>query len=185
MIIQVRGTSGSGKTWVMNQLFGILGPLVWQPIYTGTRRRPLYYKGWSSIYLLGSYETACGGCDGIGSAKAVFDQYESILKADEKAVILSEGLLLSEDVKWTKEAFDRGWDPRVIYLTTHIEACVTQVKHRRKAAGNDKPFNETNTRGRVKVIEKSKLKLESEGVVCRYVTASASPDLIKEWISAN
>lgn len=175
MIIQIRGTSGSGKTWVMRQVMNQLGP--WKPQYTEGRRKPLYYSNVLGVAVLGHYEATCGGCDNIGSAAQVYQLIQRL--TGNHRVILCEGLLLSEDVKWTSQLDD----VRVIYLVTPIEKCIELIKQRRANAGNAKPLNEHNTRNRVAVIERSRVKLLDAGVLCRRVTANQAPKLIEGWIS--
>lgn len=185
MIVQIRGTSGSGKTWVMQDLLDG-GPWVPEFIdYWGEKKRkkPLYYFGmdWEpeiDVAICGHYESACGGCDNIGSAAAVYELYQKLDKFD---VILSEGLLLSEDVKWTSQLND----VKIIFLNTGVERCIEQIKSRRKAAGNDKPLNENNTRNRVAVIERAYAKLRDvEGITCRRASARQAPNIIRGWIDA-
>lgn len=175
MIIQIRGTSGSGKSTVMRQVKDAIGKR-WQPIHKPGRKQPLYYTH-GGIALLGHYESPCGGCDTIGSARAVY----TLINTLAFPVILCEGLLLSEDVKWSSQLPDL----HVAYLTTPLETCLAQIRERRKQAGNDKPLNEANTSNRVHVIERSRLKLSNLGVVCRRCSANQATLVILKWIKAN
>lgn len=185
MIIQIRGTSGSGKTTVMKQVMAELHP--WSPAYKEGRKKPLYYHSAAvrgiDVIALGHYEAACGGCDTIGSAAAVYALIDELSNdprdpQDTKLVILAEGLLLSEDVKWSKQLNDL----RIIYLTTPLEQCIEQIKGRRAEAGNDKPLNVTNTSKRVEVIERSRQKLVELGVVCRRAPTEQAVKIILDWI---
>lgn len=175
LVIQVRGTSGSGKTTVMRKVTKALGK--WKPIYVAKRKQPLYYELETKTYdltVLGHYEATCGGCDNIGSARAV---YELIQEVDAD-VILCEGLLLSEDVKWSSQLDDL----RVLFLATDVETCIRQITNRRKEAGNDKPLNESNTRNRVAVIERARLRLLERGVLCRRASSDQAVGIILNWI---
>ena len=179
MIIQVRGTSGSGKTWVMKSLLERLKPF--KGVLVEGRKKPLFYVNSTSVAILGHYEAACGGCDNIGSAAAVAELIQNLREGvyPEKAgVIICEGLLLSEDSKWTSQMDD----VRVIYLVTPVETCIEQILKRRAEAGNDKPLNEHNTRNRVAVIERSRTKLLEKGIICRRCTSKQAPDIILQWI---
>lgn len=104
-VIQIRGTSGSGKTTAMRRILDYFGD--WQAYYVPARRGPIYYQcvsEWAEaidLFVLGHYESPCGGCDNIGSAKAVHELYrvlEDETRPTHPRVILGEGLLLSEDV---------------------------------------------------------------------------------------
>ena len=76
MIIQVRGTSGSGKTWVMKSLLERLKPF--KGVLVEGRKKPLFYVNSTSVAILGHYEAACGGCDNIGSAAAVAELIQNL-----------------------------------------------------------------------------------------------------------
>lgn len=170
-VIQIRGTSGSGKSTVvravMNEFHG------WTPVMRSGRKQPLYYES-EEVVVLGHYESPCGGCDTIGSAKAVYDLIGEV----EARTILCEGLLLSEDVKWSSQL--KGL--RVIFLTTPLETCLRRIRGRRKTAGNTKPLNPNNTANRVATIERARVKLTNLGVPCRQCSADEAPRIILGWL---
>lgn len=172
-VIQIRGTSGSGKSTVMRQVMKGLGGYAAHHV-TG-RKRPLLYAFNEFVYVLGHYESACGGCDTIGSARAIYELTERLFNGPDNAkVVLQEGLLLSEDVKWTSQIRD----VHCYFLTTPIEICIEQIKTRRSEAGNDKPLNESNSRKRVAVIERARVKLVELGVDCVRVSPSQAANSI-------
>lgn len=159
MIIQLRGTSGSGKTTAMREIIKGIAPLdQWESLSIPKRKKPIGYRydlpNGTTVGLLGHYESTCGGCDNVGGGKACYPHYIDWVQIQGFDVILSEGLLLSEDVKWTSELV-LMMDVRIIYLMTDVEECIRRIKQRRKEAGNDKPLNESNTRNRVRVIKRS------------------------------
>lgn len=193
MIIQIRGTSGSGKSTVMRDIMGRMGD--WQAHYVDGRKKPLFYVSrseWPLTVVLGHYESPCGGCDTIGSAREVAVMIEEVLRTVAKVEIgddgwtehyiiphiLCEGLLLSEDVKWTKEMND----VRCFFLTTPLERCLEQIKGRRAEAGNEKPLNPGNTTNRVSVIERARVKLVEAGIPCRRCSPEQAPGLILDTI---
>ena len=186
MIIMIRGTSGSGKTWAMRSAMSDLEidcPEPEKGMVEG-RKKPLWYR-YGTVFILGHYEATCGGCDNVGSARKVYELWQKLMEKFDSPIIICEGLLLSEDAKWTKEAKDNGWDPRVIYLNTDVEHCITQIKERRKAAGNDKPLNEKNTRHRVNVIKRSRVRLEEMGVPCRGASSGQVSGIVRRWIDGD
>ena len=74
MIVQVRGTSGSGKSYVVHKI--LQKDLGWEPITEKwgkiNRKIPLYYiSGDGKIAVAGSYGAVCGG-----SAASVGEQAE-------------------------------------------------------------------------------------------------------------
>jgi hypothetical protein len=172
MIIQIRGTSGSGKSTVMQQVMKSLGK--WNPVMRKGRKQPLGYER-PGMIVLGHYESPCGGCDTIGSAKTIFELIQNL----DYPIILCEGLLLSEDTKWSSQLNDL----RIVYLTTPLSQCLTWVDKRRKEAGNTKPLNPTNTSNRVKVIERSRIKLKELDVTCRRCPPTQALSIILSWIN--
>lgn len=179
MIIQIRGTSGSGKSTVMRKVMDSIGD--WNREMTEGRKKPLYYLSyseWPLTAVLGHYESACGGCDTIGSAAAVYSLIESVQEFRNPVHVLCEGLLLSEDVKWTSQMKD----VRCVFLTTPLETCLKQIESRRTEAGNDKPLNPSNTSNRVATIERARVKLTDLGVFCRRCSADQAPRVILDWL---
>lgn len=173
MIIQIRGTSGSGKTWAMRKLVDQFAP--WLPHYVEGRKKPIYSMH-KNVYLLGHYESNCGCCDNIGSAKAVYDLICSFYTTDK--IVLCEGLLLSEDVKWSSLLADL----RVIYLTTPLEQCLAQIRARRASVGNNKPLNEKKTTHRVDGVKRSHTRLLAKGITCRSCTAEEAVETANVWV---
>lgn len=189
MIIQIRGTSGSGKSTVMRAVMDHLGK--WVPAVRSGRRNPLYYSRRTekpcyhseSVTVLGHYNTTCGGCDTVGSARAVYGLIQEIREGEKRrgwsnSVILCEGLLLSEDVKWSSQMPDL----RCLFLTTSLERCLRQISGRRAEAGNDKPLNSANTENRVGTIERARLRLIEAGVKCLRCSSRQAPEIVLRWI---
>ncbi len=179
MIIQIRGTSGSGKTTVMRKVMDQLGP--WEPQMIEGRKKPLFYSNRQDVVILGHYESPCGGGDTIGSAAQIYRLIESLdggTYYGHKRVILCEGLLLSEDVKWSSQLLDL----RVLFLTTPLERCLEQIKSRRLAGGNEKPLNPANTTNRVATIERARQKLVQLGIPCYRASSDQAPRIILRWI---
>ncbi len=178
MIINIRGTSGSGKSTVMRR---VMSEMTLQPHSVPGRRNPLFYTARyrdRRVAVLGHYESECGGCDTINSYSTLTQLIRDLTAKGES--ILMEGLLLSED---TKQTLSLGVeDLRVLFLTTPIERCLDNVKRRRLARGNNKPFNPTNTSRRVTTILRAREKLESAGVSCYSVSFHHAHKLILHWL---
>ncbi len=154
---------------------GLMGD--WQAVRVGGRKRPLYYyssSDWPDTVVLGHYESPCGGCDTVGSAAAVYELTTRLLAERPGVNVLQEGLLLSEDVKWTAEMPDVV----CLFLVTDLDQCLDNIKARRAAAGNGKELKPDNTANRVRTIERARGKLVSAGVDCRRCSARQAPDLV-------
>lgn len=178
LIVQVRGTSGSGKSTAVRSF---METLEWDGVTVPGRKRPLYYRSFGPPWalVLGHYESACGGCDTIGSARAVYELTVTLAAVPGVELIVQEGLLLSEDAKWTTE-LAKAHEVRILFLTTPLDRCLTWVKSRRAAAGNDKPLNPANTANRVSVIERARVKLLGSGVACRRCSAEQASGLLRD-----
>jgi hypothetical protein len=181
MIIQIRGTSGSGKTWVMRRVMESLGG--WTSYYQPGRQKPLYY-GRRGVIVLGHYDSPCGGCDNIGSAAQVYELTKQMIDPDPSRVIVQEGLLLSEDSKWGRKLLEEGHDLRAVFLSTPLEECLGNIRRRREEAGNEKPLNEKNTANRVAVIERARVKLKEAGATCRRAPAAQAVRIVLGWVQA-
>ncbi len=183
MIVQLRGTSGSGKSTAMKRIVETMGD--WQAEFRTGRKKPLFYRScsdWPETVVLGHYESPCGGCDTVGSAAAVYELVRDVRGKFPAAHVLCEGLLLSEDAKWTGILKGDGEDIRCVFLTTPVDRCLAQIRNRRAAAGNDKPLSEDNTRHRVAVIDRAREKLAAAGVLCRRASADQAAGLVLNWL---
>lgn len=179
MIVNIRGTSGSGKSTVMKEIMNRMGD--WQAIYRDGRKKPLYYYSmgdWPNTVILGHYESPCGGCDTIGAAPSIYDLIKEVQVDRPNSIVLCEGLILSEDSRW----FSQLPDLRVFFLTTPLKTCLNQIQKRRAQVGNHNVLKPENTANRVSTIERSRLKLMELGVKCRRCPAKQCPDLILELI---
>lgn len=186
MIVQLRGTSGSGKSTAMTRIMEMMGG--WQGVTVPGRKKPQLYHcveaGWDKmkVTVLGHYESPCGGCDTVGSAAAVYDLIREVRDGNGGVPILCEGLLLSEDTKWALKLKEDGEDVRCLFLTTPLAKCLEQIKGRREAAGNTKPLNEGNTTNRVAVIERARRKLLEAGMSAHRCSADQAPGIVLNWL---
>lgn len=183
MIIQLRGTSGSGKSTAMRKLISLIRPFEqWKSERIDGRKNPLYYwttYGSRIVNVLGHYESPCGGVDTIQGYDSLMSLVRD-LTAKESSHVLMEGLLLSEDAKNTLALLPR--DVRCIFLSTPLGICLERIRGRRAEKGNEKPLNVENTSRRVAVIERARVRLEAAGVRCRIVPSELAPNLAFQWL---
>lgn len=203
MILNVRGTSGSGKSTavraVMNLAIeeaaktGRLG-VVREMAQAGfdpkrlnkKRKNPLLYRcnfDPHVVSVLGSYEADCGGCDSLPSYEVTF----GLVRAEHDAGnhVLLEGLLLSHDKKqftalWEHlRAQGKGEQLVILELTETLGTCLNSVRERRARKGADPEFNTANTERRYKEVVSSCKQLEERGIsVVRVTRAAAVPTII-------
>jgi len=145
-IVNIRGCNGSGKTTIVRRF---LGKLFTEPL-GGKPGRPAGYRvdatPWgirAPIFVVGSYENACGGADGINTQEEIVDR---VKKAYPLGHVLVEGLLMSKssDGGVTAPAL-RDMGAIFSFLDTPWDVCLERVLNRRAAAGNDKPFDPEKT----------------------------------------
>lgn len=178
MIIQVRGISGSGKTWVVQQVMRA-APL--EPVYIPGRRNPLYYRS-ETLAVLGSYATHRGGCDTIEG----YDWLRSILEEQLKncGTVLMEGLLLSDDVVQTELYRQLDVDVRAIFLATELGECIRQAETRRAELGRGAGKTDaTRAAGRLERLKRARVRLKAAGIFCRSASAQQAVKLILRWIA--
>lgn len=186
VIINVRGTSGAGKTTLINTIMSYYP--IKTPHHVAGRKQPLYYilegrEGHPALALLGHYESPCGGCDTIGkwipdiAEPRIIDGEEPnsyhltfglVRKLFARGMdVVFEGLLLSGDVRHTRTLHEDGLAPKVVCINIPIETCIDSVIARRLAAGNHKEFNDKNTREKHKLLNTCIKKLTDAGLDVR------------------
>lgn len=166
LAINVRGTSGSGKTSLIRRIMEEYPEQ--KPIFVEGRKRPLYYElndhlMLPNAYLLGHYETACGGCDTITSMDQVFDL---VAELAQKRPVLFEGLLISADAARTiKLQEEQGIHLFVALIDEPLELCLESVNARRREKNPEAaPVNPKNTENKWKGSHRSADRLEQAGI---------------------
>lgn len=203
MIIDIRGTSGSGKSSIVHRLLGnvtktvggllVLGPTVlarktsdWKPYYKEGRRQPLYYLSCNrtnNVAILGHYETVCGGVDTL-CGKGINSQftYDLAAKLSKSYHVIMEGIISSEQYGRVS-TLAQTHPVNVLYLTTSIPDCLEAIRQRRLVAGNDKELNPTNTTVREKRILSAVRRLEADGVKIHRCNRDAAWNLVQRLIA--
>jgi hypothetical protein len=154
VIINPRGTSGSGKTELVRRILAEYG---WQwrsdgesrstfePIFRARRSRPFGYRlshprGGRPLVVFGHYEATSGGCDTIRASDGGIP--EIIARAGEYAAgghdVIIEGLRLSSEVEHSAELAQRH-RLHVLRLSTPVDRCVSNLVSRRRAGRDAMP----------------------------------------------
>ena len=149
VIVNIRGTSGSGKSTIAfeflkrfphEELTGKDGKIKGYRLNTSSAG--LEYD----IFILGKYTTVCGGLDACPTQA---EAGELATKAHALGGhVLAEGLLASAagPKGALTEAIHQTGSAVFAILDTPLQVCLDRVRSRRLAKGNEKPFNEKNTR---------------------------------------
>lgn len=150
-IIQVAGTSGSGKSHLMRAFLQWTaeknGGLPFKEHAEG-RATPIGYlirlQGVEApVYVCGAYEVPTGGCDTIHNIEQV---YEMVWKAHKKGQhVLYEGLFCMNMTRGPQLAAKVGKDYCVLQLTTPLVQCIAAINVRRAARGEGELINKKNT----------------------------------------
>lgn len=194
MIVNIRGTSGSGKTYTVRALMKLFGDagMTWD-YRPGEKEqgghRSGYHEGHASwrdrpVRVLGYYGGAtCGGCDGIRTQLGV----EGLLRAAvaEGADCVFEGLLISHlRSRWVVLPQELGVPWRFFFLDASLEACIQRAVDRRIARGDHRPFSAHNTTLKHRDIARRYDEFVAMGLDCRKVSSDNAPQEIYEYLNA-
>ena len=164
MIVNIRGTHGSGKSTVVKSIMALADTIIEVP-NLHKPKKPLGYfvtmRGGRSLYVVGSYETACGGCDAIQPYADIWPRVENA--AERGWDVLFEGALVSSsygEIGRSSEKF--GEDFVFAFLNTPLDVCLARIVQRRAAKGNFEPLNPTNTEVKFHNVLRSRPKIENE-----------------------
>lgn len=145
-VVQLRGTSGSGKTTAMRALFDEIEAEPFQLDERGRKVR--VYGGVLTTrdgdevlaYILGDYspERSAGGCDTIPTVQETIDLIERY-GSKENSIVVFEGLLLAHSWGALGEYVHPRWGKRYVnaFLDTPVERCIKRVAKRRADRGQD------------------------------------------------
>lgn len=170
MIINIRGTSGSGKSTIIRSLMEYY---TCEKIFEHGRKQPMYYLCSNNstpyipkVVILGHYETPCGGCDTIQKMDDIYALVR--LHAGLGRDVVYEGLLISAEVNRCEALHTEHHYPlRVVHLDIPLQECVDSVNKRRWAKNPDKPgVNPKNTKSKWMGSKSSLKRLSAAGVEC-------------------
>lgn len=153
-VISLRGTNGSGKSYLVQRL---MKKFPYRPEGQDERGRPLGYEmdldDGSKLYLVGRYETACGGCDGIHPYDAIWPRVDRYAQMGH---VLFEGLSVSSGYGRIGRASEKYGDEFIFaFMDTPLQKCIDHVVARRLSKGNDKPFDPKNVVKKYHAVELS------------------------------
>lgn len=146
MIINVRGTSGSGKTFTTRSFMQAYGPDSTVLDDEGKVIAHVVYYHMVPVYFIGQYTNVCGGCDTIDTQ----DMACSLVRHfSQFGHVIFEGLIMSHSFARYKALHDElkefGIPMVFAYMDTPLEICLKRVENRRLDRGNTKKFNPSNT----------------------------------------
>ena len=185
MIINIRGTSGSGKTTAIRGVMHVA--TLCNPL-AGTPKKPNAYQldvpGVDRpVFIIGSYENVCGGCDAIPTQDAVCD---FVRHYAPRGHVLFEGLLISHLFS-RYQTLDREHHALGIpyiwaFLDTPLDLCLKRVADRREARGASRDFNPTNTTQKWHDMRRVFVKAMAAGLDVRWLSHQNPDDEVLSWL---
>lgn len=174
MIVNLRGTSGSGKSHTLREIMKLYGGKdEFEPWFKSGRKQPLYYisnrpgPNGRKLFIPGHYETACGGCDTIShGSDAIF---EIIRKGNSQGHdVLFEGLLITVEYNRTLAMHTDGLPLAVHTINIPLQECLDSILTRRRIKNPDaEPVNPKNTTAKHRQAWQTHARLSKVGVTCR------------------
>ncbi|MBC7799886.1 MAG: hypothetical protein H7Z10_04630 [Gemmatimonadaceae bacterium] len=187
LVINPRGTSGAGKTWLVRQVMAEYGGdrVEAVPLLRAGRRRPMGWRlsrlgGGRPLAVNGHYEATRGGADTIPEADGGMD--EAVRLADTLASeghdVLLEGLQFSGDVERTaalaRAQRARDSELHVLCLDVPLDRCIRNVMVRRRAGRSARPAIERTARAGAVAMETACEALRQHGVDVQRLSLDAA-----------
>jgi hypothetical protein len=120
-----------------------LGPA--HPLHVAQQKRALGYFMACGVRVVGSYETDCGGCDGITRQDDITNRVRAWAR---EADVVFEGILASKTYQRYADLRDEhvnsGGRYVFAYLNTPLVECLKRVGGRRFGRGETKPLDPAN-----------------------------------------
>lgn len=186
MIINIRGTSGSGKSTIVKQFLNKVPrvPYSKQSFMIDSKIYGYYctIENRMVLSVIGSYEKPTGGCDNISPLSEVFEQVLTEHKSGNH--VLFEGLLVSRSKGRVIDLYNLvgGDQLHIIHLTTPLEECLKGIEERRLAKGNTKPVNPFRTEETFNRVAKITRDLEILGVPTYYLNREQALPKIEQLL---
>jgi hypothetical protein len=194
MIINIAGTSGAGKTWVMRHLIA-------HSRYAATMKAVLNLKeterereigrivhiGERSVFIAGRYDDIdSGGCDSIQDVKF---WYHTIWNQAQTHDVVFEGLFVMNHTRGldlTNKCLKAGLEFHVILLTTPLDVCKASVNERRVRRGQA-PFERSwgNVEGNVVRAKNFAYKVKAIGATMHALDRAAAANKLMELLNGD
>jgi hypothetical protein len=188
-IVLIRGTGGSGKTYIAERVINAMGglykamPFALGPANKLGIRKTGGYR-WLSppVTVMGRYETQCGGCDTIGGWSGGPDEVCAKISAEAAAgqSVLWEGIAVSSYGQ--QRLLAMGPDLTVIQLDTSLDECVRSIQARRAAKGNTKPLDLYHTERKHKALFTTSRSNQAAGIKVETHSRETALPRVKELL---
>jgi hypothetical protein len=170
VIINIRGTHGSGKSYLVRRLMAHYRKIEPNFILDSSSRPATMVcipDNGRRLCVLGHYYIACGGCDTL----SVFENnvpdhiYRLVREAHEDGMdVAYEGLIVDSDVNRLVALHRDGFPVKALVLDIPVDICLESIKERRASRGNHKPVRPYNTVNRRKQNMRRETRIKDAGV---------------------
>jgi ABC-type dipeptide/oligopeptide/nickel transport system ATPase subunit len=149
--IYVHGTNGSGKSTLARAVIAASGGVDWVEDISHPGEKVRWTRTKSHVSLVGKYDTACGGADGLSPYASIHDVLHRILEWGAQdyipgvlpPAIFAEGLI-TPGVETCARLADQCANHLFIFLDTPIDQCIRNVLARRGRKGTTKEYDTKN-----------------------------------------
>jgi len=142
VIINLRGTSGSGKSYVVKEF---LDTYTSEEVLENKKIVGYYLDTeFGKLFVVGKYTNVCGGCDTL----SVEHSRKLIKKHGRLSSVLFEGLIMNKGYTINRDIIKKlsGEEYTFAFLDTTLQKCLSRVRKRRKEKGNLKILNPYHTK---------------------------------------
>ena len=189
LVINLRGTSGAGKTWLVREVMAAYRRGGSEPhaITRDGRSRPIGWRlehpsGGRALCVVGDYQGARGGTDTIPLKDGGLDEAFRLANSETSAGrdVLLEGYQLSWERDRTVELAahqrSRGQAVHVLCLDVPLSRCVQNVVRRRRAGRGARPAIERTARVGQEALVRAAALLSLAGLCCEWLEPAAALD---------
>ena len=142
LILDIRGTHGSGKSYVVHQL---LSKSTQHTVLNSDLEIIGTYLPDARTVILGKYLNNCGGCDQIKTQNDICDRVRTFADLPEVDVVVLEGILVAHTfTRYNNLAIEmenKGHTYEFLFLDVDLDTCIRRVRARRVERGQDPDFD--------------------------------------------
>ena len=180
MIIQITGTSGSGKSHLMRSFLDWSGRNLDVSDVDNGYEILLENDPSTTAFVLGRYDVPTGGCDTIRDVTKLYELIDEALKAHQ--YVLFEGLFVMNQTRGPQVAARLGKDYHVLQLITPLATCIASINARRAARGEGELATKDNTINNYTRAENFCYRMREAGARVRRVTRDEGLDKMLELL---
>lgn len=158
-IVRLNGTHGSGKSTTATRVMNKYG---FEKVHQDGQKRPIGYMSQlpngELLFIVGPYETACGGCDAVQPFARIWPLVE--FGIERATHVLFEGALLSTTFGHIGTKSEQYGDDFVwAFMDTPMLKCQERVNQRRAVRGAEPLADFVNVNSKWQTIDRLRLKL--------------------------